>query len=129
MAGRMRLARAIPEVPTQWPRTRLPGAGFRPYREPKLKILIAEDERVSRTLLKRTVEALGHECLVAEDGLQAWEAYRNTPDVEVIVSDWMMPNVDGLELCRRVRSLDRDGYTFFIFLSALGSKQHLLEGM
>ena len=66
---------------------------------------------------------------MAEDGLEAWEAYRNNPDVEAIVSDWMMPNMDGPEFCRRVRSLDRDGYTFFIFLTALGSEEHLLEGM
>jgi type IV pilus assembly protein PilB len=72
---------------------------------------------------------MGHECLVAKDGLEAWDTYRNTPDVEAIVSDWMMPNMDGLELCRRVRELGRDGYTFFIFLTALGGKEHLLEGM
>ena len=112
-------------IESSW--TCLPGASA--DKEHKLKILIAEDERVSRTILKRTVEALGHECLVAEDGLEAWEAYRNTPDVEAIVSDWMMPNMDGLEFCRRVRNLDRDGYTFFIFLTALGNEDHLLEGM
>ncbi len=95
-----------------------------------MKVLIADDDAVSRTVLKRTVEKLGHECLVGEDGLQAWEIYQRTHDVEVIVSDWMMPNMDGLELCRSVRGLERaGGYTFFVFLTALGGKDHLLEGM
>jgi type IV pilus assembly protein PilB len=94
-----------------------------------LKILIVEDDNVSLTVLKRTLEKWGHECLAAEDGLKGWDVYRNTPDVEVIVSDWMMPNMDGLEFCRSVRNLDRDGNTFFIFLTALGGKEHLLEGM
>lgn len=94
-----------------------------------MKILIADDDAVSRTVLKKTVGKLGHECLEAKDGLEAWEVYRSTPDVEVIISDWMMPNMDGLEFCRRVRNLDRDGYTFFIILTSLEGREHLLEGM
>ena len=94
-----------------------------------MKILIAEDDAVSRAVLEKTVEKLGHECLVTEDGLQAWQTYQRTPDVDVIISDWMMPNMDGLELCRQVRGPDREDYTFFIFLTALGGKEHLLEGM
>lgn len=70
---------------------------------------------------------------MANDGLQAWETYRNTPDVDVIVSDRMMPGINGLELCRRVREWSGDqadgGYTFFVFLTALGDKEQLLEGM
>jgi two-component system, cell cycle response regulator len=94
-----------------------------------LRVLIAEDDAVSRVVLKKTVEAFGHECLAAEDGLEAWETYSRRPDVDVIISDWMMPNMDGLEFCKRVRGLERDGYTFFIFLTALGGREHLLEGM
>lgn len=93
-----------------------------------MKILIAEDDAVSRMILQRAVEKFGYECLVAEDGQQAWELYQNNPEVDVLVSDWMMPNVDGLELCRRVRGANRDGYTYFIFLTTLGEKEHLLMG-
>ena len=94
-----------------------------------MKILIAEDDAISRKILRKTVENLGHECLVAEDGLEAWDLFQNTPDVDAIVSDWMMPNMDGIEFCRRVRESDRPGYTFFVFLTSLGGKDQLLEGM
>ncbi|MEW6637884.1 MAG: ATPase, T2SS/T4P/T4SS family, partial [Actinomycetota bacterium] len=94
-----------------------------------MKVLIAEDDAVSRTVVKKTIEKLGHECLVAEDGLDAWEMYRSIPDVDVIISDWMMPRMEGPELCRKVRALERGGHTFFIFLTALGAQEHLLEGM
>jgi two-component system, cell cycle response regulator len=94
-----------------------------------LKVLIAEDDAISRMILKKSVEKSGHECLVAEDGLRAWELFQNTPEVDVIISDWMMPGIDGLEFCRRVREKNSSWYTFFIFLTTLGDKEHLLEGM
>ena len=94
-----------------------------------MKILIAEDDAVSRMILRRAVEKVGHECLAAEDGDEAWELYRKTPDVDAIISDWMMPGMDGLELCRKIRSEERDGYTYFIFLTALGDRDHLLMGL
>ena len=94
-----------------------------------MKVLIAEDDAVSLTILKKAVERFGHECLVAEDGEKAWELFQNTPEVDVIISDWMMPRVDGPEFCRRVREKNSGWYTFFIFLTVLGDKEHLLEGM
>lgn len=94
-----------------------------------MNILIAEDDAVSRMVLRKTVENFGHKCLEATDGQEAWDLFQNTPDIDAIVSDWMMPNVDGLEFCRRVRGSDRRGDTFFIFLTALGGNEHLLEGM
>ena len=97
-----------------------------------LNVLVAEDDAVSRTILLRAVQKLGHEVLAAEDGGRAWELYRGASGVDVIISDWMMPGVDGLELCRKVRAeeaVDGRGYTYFIFLTALGDREHLLQGL
>jgi len=94
-----------------------------------MKVLIAEDDAVSRRILRSMVERLGHECLAADDGLEAWQTYQSTADIEVVISDWMMPNMDGLELCRRVRAIERESYTFFIILTALAGNERLLEGL
>ena len=94
-----------------------------------MRILIAEDDTVSRTILRRAVEKFGHECLAAAGGEEAWALYKENPDLDVIISDWMMPGMDGLELCRLVRGDERDTYTYFIFLTALGDREHLLMGL
>lgn len=69
-----------------------------------MRALITEDDAVSRTILKKSVEKFGYGCLAAEDGEKAWKLFRNAEGVDVVVSDWMMPVVDGPELCRRVSS-------------------------
>ena len=94
-----------------------------------MRVLIAEDDAVSRMILRRSVEKLGHECLVAGDGEEALKLYRKTPEVDLVISDWMMPGIDGLELCRLIRNEQRNGYTYFIFLTALGDRDHLLMGL
>jgi two-component system, cell cycle response regulator len=95
-----------------------------------MRVLIAEDEPIPRLILQSTLENFGHACLVAEDGQEAWEVFQSTLEVDVVISDWMMPIIDGLELCRRIRAAEKDdGYPYFIFLTALGDKGHLLEGM
>jgi len=94
-----------------------------------MKVLIAEDDAATRTILRRSVEKLGHECLAAEDGEAALKLYRNTPGIDLVISDWMMPGIDGPALCRLIREDKRDGYTYFIFLTALGGKGHLLAGL
>ena len=93
-----------------------------------VRILIAEDDAASRLLLCRAVEQLGHEVLVASDGVAAWDLYRQH-DVDVIVSDWVMPGLDGPDLCRRVRVEPRETYTYFILLTALEGKHHFIQGM
>ncbi|HEY7063741.1 MAG TPA: diguanylate cyclase [Chloroflexota bacterium] len=93
-----------------------------------LRVLIAEDEAVSRRILQRAVDQCGHACQVAVDGRAAWDLFQQS-EVDVIISDWMMPGLNGLELCQRVRAHPTAPYTYFILLTALGDKAHFLEGM
>ena len=82
-----------------------------------MKILIAEDDLISRKVLFLTLQQLGHEVVSACDGLEAWEMFDREP-VRIVVSDWMMPNLDGLDLCRRIRDRPLTPYTFFVILTA-----------
>ena len=91
-----------------------------------MKILIAEDEPVSSRILQLTLEHFGHEVIAASDGRQAWERFDAEP-VRVIVSDWMMPDIDGIELCRRVRERPKTDYTYFILLTAIHTGRENLQ--
>jgi CheY-like chemotaxis protein len=82
-----------------------------------MKILIAEDDPVSSKILRLTLEQVGHEVIVVSNGAAAWQRFLDEP-VGVVVSDWMMPEVDGLELCRRIRERIEGDYTYFILLTA-----------
>lgn len=93
-----------------------------------MKILIAEDDATSRLMLQSTLEMLGHEVIAVEHGGQAlirWLA--DSPSV--IISDWLMPEMDGPALCRAIRKTNRTPYTFIIMLTALGGKENYLEAM
>ena len=83
-----------------------------------MKILIAEDDFVSVKVLQLTLEHEGHEVVIASNGEQAWAIHDADP-VRVIVSDWMMPGMDGLDLCRKIRARPRTDYTYFILLTAI----------
>lgn len=91
-----------------------------------MKILIAEDEPVSSRILQLTLEHYGHEVIAAADGRQAWERFDADP-VRVIVSDWMMPDIDGIELCDRVRKRPKTEYTYFILLTAIHTGRENLQ--
>ena len=84
---------------------------------PFVKILTVEDEGVSRSVLRHALARLGHEIVEAVDGEEAWGLLQDEP-LRLIISDWMMPELDGLELCRRIRGSDAPEYTYFILLSA-----------
>jgi diguanylate cyclase (GGDEF)-like protein len=71
---------------------------------------------------------LGHDCLVASDGSSAWELLQGG-DIDVLLTDWMMPGVDGTELCRRVRHEVRDHYTYIVIVTGLADPEQILEGM
>jgi DNA-binding response OmpR family regulator len=82
-----------------------------------MKILAVEDDAVSRAVLRQALRRLGHETVEAADGEEAWAALQAEP-FRVVVSDWMMPRADGLELCRRVRKRSDAEYIYFILLTS-----------
>lgn len=82
-----------------------------------MKILTVEDEGTSRSILRLALARLGHEIVEAVDGEEAWTLLQGEP-LRLIVSDWTMPRLDGLELCRRIRGSHAPEYTYFILLTA-----------
>jgi diguanylate cyclase (GGDEF)-like protein len=92
-----------------------------------MKVLVVEDGRTTRMMLKSAVERLGHDCLTAADGTEAWNLFR-AQGADVIISDWLMPGIEGPELCRMVRA-HNGPYTYFVLLTAFGDRNHALEGM
>ena len=82
-----------------------------------MKILIAEDDSIAEKVLRLTLQKFNHEVVTARDGKEAWEIFNRDP-VRVIISDWMMPRMDGLEFCDRVRGRAETPYTYFILLTA-----------
>jgi len=93
-----------------------------------MKILTADDDAVSRKVLSAALRSFGHEVVETRDGAEAWVQYRQH-HFRLIISDWMMPNMDGAELCRRVRSNPQAKYTYVILLTSLEGKEKYLEGM
>jgi two-component system cell cycle response regulator len=93
-----------------------------------MRVLIAEDDEASALLLRQTLEKWGHSVIVAEDGLAAWNLFLAERPA-VVVADWMMPNLDGAELCRRIRSLRLPQYTYFVLVTAKESREDRIEGL
>ena len=83
----------------------------------RTRILVVEDDPVSSIILKAVLEKLGYETVITRDGNEAWDEFNKEP-VRLIVSDWMMPGMDGLALCEKVRARSQTLYTYFILLTA-----------
>lgn len=81
------------------------------------RILMAEDDPVSARILQIALAKFGYEPVIARDGAEAWEIFDREP-VQLIVSDWMMPGLDGLALCEKMRARAHTPYTYFILLTA-----------
>jgi len=92
-----------------------------------MRVLIVDDSPVYQRVLERSLTALGHECVIAVDGEQGWEAFQRE-GADAVISNWLMPGMDGDELCRRIRGSDRS-YAYFIFFTARDAKTNLMHGM
>ncbi len=93
-----------------------------------MKVLIADDDEVSLALLESTLTRSGYVVGVARDGVEALEKIRSD-GFRIVVSDWQMPGLSGIELCRAVRADDLPGYVYIILVTCHSSPQETVEGL
>src|SRR5438046_10322663 len=93
-----------------------------------MNLLLAEDDTVARMTLSAVVKGLGYEVNEAENGGEAW-ANLQLGHFPIVISDWQMPEVDGPELCRRLRARATERYSYSLLITATGGKKRYLEGM
>lgn len=93
-----------------------------------MKILVVDDARDMRLVIQHLLKKLGHDVDAAEDGEDAWTMLQQN-DYQVVVSDWMMPRMDGLALCRKIRGASFSNYIYIILLTGMSGKQNLISGI
>lgn len=94
-----------------------------------MRILIAEDDATSRLLLRRVLESWGYEVVSTKDGAEAWQALQANDAPRLAILDWMMPEMDGVDVCRRARVLETLQPPYIILLTALGYKESVVVGL
>jgi two-component system chemotaxis response regulator CheY len=93
-----------------------------------MRILLVDDQMTTGLALSRVLAAHGHECRLVTGGAAAWDIITRE-DWRLILTDWVMPDVDGLELCRRIRRREGDPYRYVIILTVRAERSHRLEGL
>ena len=93
------------------------------------QVLVAEDDPMFRRILQTWLETWGYRVTLAEDGAQAWQVLQQEPPPQVLILDWMMPKISGLDLCRKVRENDQHPYQYILLATARDAKQDLVRGL
>lgn len=94
-----------------------------------MTILIVEDDIVSRRMLETMLTRWGYSVRSASNGLEAWNIIKGNETPDLIILDWMMPGIDGIELCKRVRSDPTVSSAYIILLTAKGKKEDIVVGL
>jgi DNA-binding response OmpR family regulator len=94
-----------------------------------MRILIAEDDFTSRGMLAAVLKKAGHEVVETVNGLEAWQALQEPDAPRLVILDWMMPEMDGLEVLRRVRALPADRPPYILMLTGKTDKAEVIAGL
>src|ERR687891_1483342 len=94
-----------------------------------LRVLVADDDPVSRTVVAAILRKGGYEVQLANDGAQAWAVLQQPDPPAMAVMDWMMPELDGPEICRRLRTLDTQTPTYVILLTSRDASADIVAGL
>ncbi len=98
-------------------------------RDKKIRLLIAEDDRISRRILEAHLTKWGYRFETVVDGAAAWERLRSKNAPRLAILDWAMPKMDGAEICKRVRRLTTSAPTYIILLTARTDREEIVEGL
>ncbi len=96
---------------------------------PRMRVLLAEDETVTRRLLEAQMTRFGFEVISVADGLVAWNLLQSPDAPSLVVLDWNMPGLDGPDVCRRMRESPRSGYTYMLLVTARNAKSDVVQGL
>jgi two-component system, cell cycle response regulator len=94
-----------------------------------MRILIAEDDPVSRRVLQAHLTKWGYEVVVTNDGVEAWNVLQKDDPPPLAILDWMMPSMDGTEVIRRLRQRDDASYVYVLLLTAKSQKEDIVAGL
>src|ERR1700680_3816560 len=103
--------------------------GLQGHASPLNTVLIAEDDPIFRRILESWFRRWDYQVTAVQNGLDAWEVLQKDDAPQLAVLDWMMPGLDGIELCRRIRSRDQGPYRYLILLTAKDNKQDVIAGL
>lgn len=93
------------------------------------KILLAEDDGIYRRLLQNRLENWGYRVSAAKNGADAWQILQEPDPPGLLILDWMMPGINGVDLCRRIRERDTGRYQYIVLLTSKDNKQDLIDGL
>jgi diguanylate cyclase (GGDEF)-like protein len=94
-----------------------------------MRVLIAEDDSVLRRRLEKLLGDMGYEVTSCKDGLEAWETIQSEYAPNLLLLDWMMPGMDGVEICRKVRKLAKEPYAYILLLTSKSKQDDIVEGI
>lgn len=93
-----------------------------------MKLLIVDDEKIIRTILSSMVQGWGYEVILASNASEAWGFLQDSNEPVIIIMDWVMPDIDGIELCKRVKEAKNEGDTYIIMLTAKNDIEDMVTG-
>jgi len=94
-----------------------------------MRILVADDDAITRKLLQSSLIRFGYEVILCSDGTQAWQILQQENAPNLVLLDWVMPGIDGVEVCRQVRELGRHPYVYIILLTGKSAKEDVVKGL
>jgi two-component system, cell cycle response regulator len=94
-----------------------------------MRILLAEDDRMTRRVMESQLTRWGYDVTAVEDGLQAWNILQKSDSPRFVLLDWMMPGMDGIDVCRRIRQAGDNPYRYVIMLTGKDEQEDIVEGL